>query len=1049
MRSSLVILFVSCLSFIYGQHYGSYMQYADINFENGTVSDALGNANAVLQNGAAIVDDTERGNKVVQFNADQKGNIKFNNSPLNDEMTIAFWFKREDTDPLVNWRMIFAFYAANGSNVYFTPRTSWGENAYLIYNNTPFSIYKTAMGSPVTNQKWTHYAVVFDNDLMKVYQDGELKNSTSLLGKLSDINAVKWFLGNNPELNFPMTGKMDDVKIFHAALANNQIKAIYENKPIPNPTDDVRPFVRLPLDYNWLDVENNVETSASNVTFTTDSEKGKVGVLNSGGRISFIENPFGAFKYSLAMMLKKESLANDDGKVIYKTTASNGDYFGLRIKYADNKALIDLVSFQNNTLTLLGTTSSANPLIGNKWNSIVFVQTFSTVGTPALRMYINGISSFIKTNVNLHEYGLVSWHIGSDDEHNLTAMFDDIRIYQRELLSTEVANYHNSQVNTTEITANFNNKLQTIRNFGSSDGWNTQFVGLYFNEEQKEKLAELIFSKEKDSDGSPKGIGLSAWRFNIGSGTSEQGTASRITAPERRTECFRNADGSYNWNKQAGQRWFLEKAAKTYQVPDIIGWQNSPPVHYTVRGLGFREYGDPKQSILKTQHYADFGKFLADVVQHFKQQGININYVSPLNEPQHDWMPPSVGAESKQEGSPWTNTEIKNVVNAISNQFVTNNVDAKLFLAEAGSINNLLSGTGVAQNQLAQLWTPSHSNFIGSISKVDNIVSSHSYFQDTSADLLVNTRKTLKDRMTSLDPNLEFWQTEYCLLANGYLFGHPTERTLTPIESAISLARVIHTDLAVANATAWQWWTTFEFEKHLSSEDRFALIRVALNSDNTAGIYQPTKLLYALGHYAHFIRPGMKRLDIQRSDNMTDANSITNTMVSAYLNESSNEIVFVVINHGTAERSIRLAVDNLSQNMNLVDFTPYITSDNDNLKKYPAFPASENYLLPAGSIVTFVGKVNEGTTIFENNSKKQFHIYPNPSKNFINISFEESESKSILRITDISGSLIEQKTINNYNSSISIDLTNYSNGVYIITLENTHGKMSKKLIIAK
>lgn len=1049
MRISLVILFLSCLSFIQSQNYGLYRQYADINFENGTVSDALGNANTVLQNGATIVDDTERGNKVVQFNAAQKGNIKFNNSPLNDEMTIAFWFKREDTDPLVNWRMMFAFYAADGSNVYFTPRTSWGENAYLIYNNAPFSIYKTTMGGQVINNRWTHYAIVFDDNLMKVYQDGELKNSTGLLGKLSDINAVKWFLGNNPEVNFPMTGKMDDVKIFHTALANNQIKAIFENKSIPSPADDIRPFVRLPLDNNWLDIENNIETSASNVTFTTDLEKGKVGLLHSGGRITFNNNPFGTFKYSLAMMLKKESYAGDDGKFIYKATASNGDYFGLSLKYAENKALIDLVSFQNNTLTLLGTTSSTNPLIANKWNSIVFVQTFSSVGTPALRVYINGISSFIKTNINLHNYGLDSWHIGSDNEHNLAAMFDDVRIFQRELLSTEIANYHNSQVNTTEITANFNNKLQTIRNFGASDGWNTQFVGLYFNEEQKEKLAEILFSKEKDTDGSPKGIGLSSWRFNIGAGTSEQGAASRITAPERRTECFLNANGSYNWNKQAGQRWFLEKAAKTYQVPDIIGWQNSPPVHYTVRGLGFREYGDPKQSILKTQHYADFGKFLANVVLHFKQQGININYISPLNEPQHDWMPASVGAEFKQEGTPWTNTEIKNVVNAISNQFVLNNVDAKLFLGEAGSINNLLSGTGVAQNQLAQLWTPSHSNFIGNISKVDNIVSSHSYFQDTSADLLVNTRKTLNDRMTALNPNLEFWQTEYCLLADGYRFGHPTDRTLSPMESAISLARVIHTDLTVANATAWQWWTTFDFEKFLSSEDRFALIRVALNNDNTKGIYKPTKLLYAIGQYAHFIRPGMKRLEIQRSDNMSDVNSITNVMVSAYHSELTNEIVFVVINHGTSERSIKLSVENLLPNMNLIDFTPYITSEHDDLKKYPAFSASDQYLLPAGSIVTFVGNVNGGTTVFENNIETRFHIFPNPSKDYINISFEGSELKNILQISDISGKLIEQKTINNYQTSSSIDMTNYSNGVYIITLENLHGKMSKKLIIAK
>lgn len=1048
-KTFLLILLLFITISLSAQNYGAYKQYATIDFEDGTVDDQLGNAGCLLQNGASIVNDPERGGKVVQFTASQKGNIKFSSSPLNDSLTIAFWYKREAEDPAENWRMMFAFYAADGSNVYFTPKTSWGENAYLVYNSIPYSMYKTAIGSPVINNKWTHYAIIFAGNLMKIYQNGELMSSTSMLTKLSDINSTKWFLGCNPELNYPMTGKMDDIKIFHSSLADNQIKAIFENKTIASAIDAVRPFVNLPLDIDSKDSEGNISTTSSNLSFQIDTEKGKVGLLSPNGRIAFNTNPFGTFKYSMALMLKKESYVSDNSKYIYKATAANGDFFGLRIKYADSKTLIDLVSNQNNTLTVLGTSSTTNALQADKWNSLVLVQTYSSVGTPAIRLYINGISAFIKTNINLNTYNFNGWFIGSDDNENLSAKFDEIKIFQREITSTEVTNYNNSQIITLDIKANLENQHQTIRNFGASDGWNTQFVGLYFNESQKERLAELLFSKEKNNDGTPKGIGLSSWRFNIGAGTSEQGTASRISTPERRSECFLNSDGTYNWNKQAGQRWFLEKAAKTYHVPDLIGWQNSPPVRYTVRGLGFREYGDTKKSILKTEHYSDFGKYLADVILHFKSQGVNINYISPLNEPQWDWMPDAAGAEVKQEGSPWTNQEISNVVKSIGAEFITKNVDTKLFVGEAGAINCLLSGTGVAYNQLAQLWDNSSSIYLGNSSALSNIVSSHSYGDDKSAGGLINTRQSLKDRMKLLNPDLEFWQTEYCLLGTGYQFGQPTGRTLTPMECAISLARVIHADLAIANATGWQWWTTFEFEKNLSTEDRFALIRVALNTSNTAGIYKPTKLLYALGNFSHFIRPGAKRLEISRSDNMNDVDAVTNLMVSAYLNETANEVVYVVINPGTSEKGIKLLVENLLPNTSISEFTPFITTDRegDNVKKYPAFSANERYIIPPTSVVTFVGTINQETGTQVDNYQSYFSIYPNPATTTIRIISNDSQANSILKITDISGKLLFIESLDQ--SDTSFDTSSLNRGLYFITIENALGSQTQKLMITK
>ncbi len=103
-------------------------------------------------------------------------------------------------------------------------------------------------------------------------------------------------------------------------------------------------------------------------------------------------------------------------------------------------------------------------------------------------------------------------------------------------------------------------EYQSMDGFGASDAWRCQFVGVNWPLEKREGMADLLFSQELKDDGSPKGIGLSIWRFCIGAGSAEQGTNSGIDHEWRRAECFLNSDGSYDWSKQMGQQWFLEAA---------------------------------------------------------------------------------------------------------------------------------------------------------------------------------------------------------------------------------------------------------------------------------------------------------------------------------------------------------------------------------------------------------------------------------------------------------------------------------------------------------
>lgn len=82
-------------------------------------------------------------------------------------------------------------------------------------------------------------------------------------------------------------------------------------------------------------------------------------------------------------------------------------------------------------------------------------------------------------------------------------------------------------------------------NFGASDCWTAQFFGLFPNA-KREQMADWLFSLETATNGQHRGIGLSLWRFNIGTGSAAQGdvndpeglmVSAYVNAQERTLTC--------------------------------------------------------------------------------------------------------------------------------------------------------------------------------------------------------------------------------------------------------------------------------------------------------------------------------------------------------------------------------------------------------------------------------------------------------------------------------------------------------------------------------
>ncbi|MDT3403679.1 glycoside hydrolase [Mucilaginibacter terrae] len=472
------------------------------------------------------------------------------------------------------------------------------------------------------------------------------------------------------------------------------------------------------------------------------------------------------------------------------------------------------------------------------------------------------------------------------------------------------------------ITVDAKNTAQTIHNFGASGCWFSEGIGKYWPVATREKMAELLFSKAKAADGSPKGIGLSAWRFNIGGGTAEQGDSSGIKDFRKRVECFLSSDGTYDWNKQAGYQWFLRKA-KTYGVENLIAFSNTPPVQFNQNGRGFKTVKDYKAN-LKPDKYNAYADFLTEVIKHFDKEGLHFNYISPVNEPQWDWS--NKPGEASQEGSPWSNADIHKVITAVDASLEKKKLSSQILTTEAAMLTYMYSGKSSASKQIQNFYTDTAKLSFNTLKHVPRFIAGHSYFTDSGDSSIVAVRKTLAD--TASKYGIEYWQSEYSMLGDGFREGSKEKRS--QIDCALFLAKMINQDLTVGNAAAWQLWNAWEPGSAEFDTRYYLLALKPANAEYTNGDFAITKNLWAMGNYSLFVRPGMKRVSTGRNDGLSAVKVAQDVMVAAFTG-GKDKLVMVIINYTDKVRDIVPELKNLKT---VKQYQTYVTSANaaDNLK---------------------------------------------------------------------------------------------------------------------
>lgn len=448
---------------------------------------------------------------------------------------------------------------------------------------------------------------------------------------------------------------------------------------------------------------------------------------------------------------------------------------------------------------------------------------------------------------------------------------------------------------------------QTLENFGASDAWTFPQLGSW-SEASRNRLADLLFSTDR-------GIGLSAWRFYVGAGVNHKS----ISNPWRTLETFETAPGRYDWTRQATQRWFLQ-AAKARGVGQFVAFACSPPGRLTVNGL--TNGGPTGTTNLKPGAAPEFARYLADIVAHLREaEGIPCGFVSPINEPQWAWE------QGSQEGCRYANAELRAVIGALHTELTARKLPVAIIAPESGSLPAM---TQFDQNARRK-WGAAYGNYLNELADdlpaLDQRLAYHSYWSDDPGKALVQNRQKLGAALAKR-PELRLWQSEYCVMQHKRDLGMTT---------ALDVARIIHLDLAVVGASAWQWWLA------LSSGDyKDGLLFTDWHKQGDPESLITSKLFWALGNYSRFLRPGEVRVDL------LGENHSPNGLLGSAWRRPDGGLVLVYVNRADAPQALALTCEGGP----LPRWSAWVTDEQRDLAP---LALGETLELPARSVVTLVG----------------------------------------------------------------------------------------------
>lgn len=512
---------------------------------------------------------------------------------------------------------------------------------------------------------------------------------------------------------------------------------------------------------------------------------------------------------------------------------------------------------------------------------------------------------------------------------------------------------------------------QIMDGFGASDAWVIDPMIRLWSAQKNQKaidgLADLLFDNQE-------GIGLSMWRFNVGAGSAEQGAESRIPDPLRRAELLIGEPGGIvDHSKQMGQIAFAQAAAKR-GVNDMIAFVNSPPVWATKNGLTHPGSSDDMSRIGSTNldpaKRLSFARFQADVVRYLRDiRGLPIKYLSPINEPTWHWT------DQTQEGNRYNNREVREVYLATHAALQAAGLEDVVEVDAGESVEYLAAlsdqvvsefsgkpysagvngeGLGDYRDYINLLLGDANLRQV-----VGNKISLHGYWSDALPERITDLRRLVKKQIAATSPDARVWMSELCVLGPATAL-RPFDGNgfdVNDMDYALHIARIIHHDLVDLEATAWMWWlavTAYDYKDGL----------VKVDSTLQADSISASKLLWTLGNFSRFIRPGFQRIETDLISQELPAGAASELLVSSYVSDTGSDWATVIVNLSDTSQSVHVELEpSVTQSVSPTaanEWDIHLTNEDNNLT-WVGRTNNSKVTLPARSIATLTrSKQREG-----------------------------------------------------------------------------------------
>lgn len=491
---------------------------------------------------------------------------------------------------------------------------------------------------------------------------------------------------------------------------------------------------------------------------------------------------------------------------------------------------------------------------------------------------------------------------------------------------SNLVNANKNGSNTTVIDVNTN--YQVMNGFGASACWWSQDVGAWDN-------ADEIMQALYDFD---KGIGLNIYRYNLGAGSKND---THILTENRRTECFLNADGTYNFNNDKNAQACLE-LAKKYAGKDmrLTLFCNSAPVYLTKNGASYctpyKNEDEPWISNLDKSKYPDFADFCYNSAEYFVNKGYRVTSVSPINEPQYNWAAwynDDNTYSVNQEGCYYSKYEARDLLKTFVKKFKGSDLDkkgVKVSMFESGSMEGDDSSCAAYMDCILGRG-PKYVFKNAKLRKYFKEVSMHSYW--SGADTKKNVENYISDKYSKYSVAA----TEYCQMTDDKNTGvydliakEKNGTNGTSIKYGVAMANTIVDDLTIMNVNEWDWWTACSYGTYTDG-------LIYLDEDNHENL-DFSKRYYCLGNFSKFIKEGAVRVAC--------SSGVKNVRSVAFVNED-NTVVTVYVNNNDKKSYTTIDCEG--------DYAVYTTDrDNDIAKTDFGKAKKVKVSLPASSVVTVV-----------------------------------------------------------------------------------------------